>query len=149
MNKIKYLNFIFKNKIKKRTLYYKINFIDYMPFIKKKIYSERYFYNNKLHNSDHPAVIYYYYNGNIESEYYFNYGDVHRENGPAVTYYKNGSVYKQWYCLNSKIHNDNGPAIIDYNEDGSIKEQHYFLNGEEYTDVLKYMVLAGYEKENI
>ena len=41
------------------------------------------------------------------------------------------------YYLNDSCHKVNGPAIIEYDEDGEVKIERYFLNHIEITDLLK------------
>jgi hypothetical protein len=55
---------------------------------------------------------------------WYQYGVLHRENGPAVEY-PGGTKY--WY-LNGKCHRTDGPALIWVNADGSWDE-YYFKNG--------------------
>ena len=44
-------------------------------------------------------------------------------------YYRNGNVYYEIYFLNDKYHRTDGPAFIDYNEDGRVYREEYYLNG--------------------
>ena len=46
-------------------------------------------------------------------------------------YYPNGKLKKIKYFNNKReLHKEDGPALIVYNEDGSIKEEHWYINGE-------------------
>ena len=79
---------------------------------------------------DNPKYIYYYENGQIQSEYYYLDGKYHREDGPAIIYYyDNGQISYEYYYLNNKCHRENGPAIIYYCRDDKIEHESYYLNG--------------------
>ena len=69
---------------------------------------ERYYIKGTriYHREDGPAVIWYYKNGNIESEYYYINGKYHREDGPAIEW---ADGAEEWY-LNDKAHREGGPA---------------------------------------
>ena len=83
-----------------------------------KIYS---WYNEKeqLHReNDLPAVIWYYNNGNIEEERWYQNGKLHRIDGPAfIWYHKDGHIFhKLWYLNDKEYREDIHRYII--NEDG-------------------------------
>lgn len=77
----------------------------------------RYYYNNKLHRTDGPAVKY----RNGDREWYL-YGLKHREDGPAV---ENVSGKVQW-LLDDMLHREDGPA--DYDDDKIIKSYSEWLS---------------------
>ena len=57
---------------------------------------------------------------------------LHNPNGPALIYfYDNTSkpiVHIEIYYINNKKHNLNGPAYIEYDMDGNIIKEQYFIN---------------------
>ena len=89
------------------------------------------YYN--LHRDDGPALIYFYADGNIREEYWYNHNKKHRDNGPAYIFYcvKGNIETAAWYKDN-KLHRDDGPARLIYHyppqyQDAFVKE--WYLNG--------------------
>lgn len=83
-----------------------------------------------------PAVIYYYKNGNIEIERWYEEGKQQREKGPsAIHYYEDGNIKREfWYKDTRRRHREDGPAYILYDKNGNIQREDYYLNGKEYTN---------------
>lgn len=75
--------------------------------------------------------IYYYSNGQKQSEYWLLNGKYHREDGPANQYwYENGQKeYEGWYLVGKK-HREDGSAIQSWYEDGQKEYEFWWLNGE-------------------
>jgi len=70
---------------------------------------QEYYYDNKLHNDNGPAVIY------IDTQIYYKHGLIHREDGPAIITNSNKNNFKlEWY-IDGKKHRDNGPAVMEGN----------------------------------
>ena len=110
--------------------------------------------DNKPHNVEFPAFIYYHENGNVKYVWYRLYGKEYRndnlptflnylENGKILTedyrtnsdshieieYYDNGNIsYKRFYSYEN-FHREDGPAIIGYFPNGNIKYEMYYLKG--------------------
>ena len=63
----------------------------------KNSFSECYYKDStkqEFHREDGPANIFYYSNGNVENEEYYEDGVRHRVDGPvAIYYYKNGKIH--------------------------------------------------------
>jgi len=99
-----------------------------------KIQAEHYYFNNKYHRVDGPAIINYHENGKIQSKYYYINGKCHRTDGSAITsYYKNGKIRCQYYCLNNKSHRVDGPAEIYFYINGKTEYEYYDIVGVEYS----------------
>lgn len=83
-----------------------------------------------LHNTNDPASISYYENGNPEIESWYQNGKRHRLNGPArIVYNYDGSIVTQAWFENGIRHNINGPAFISYRANGIIWTQEWYKNG--------------------
>ena len=55
--------------------------------------------------------------------------DFHRLDGPAVIYYyKNGNIREERYYQNDKLHRLKGSAIIKYYKNNTIKEELYYID---------------------
>jgi len=66
-----------------------------MEYIEKTRHHVRYYYNDKLHREDGPAVY------NTEgSLFWYRNGLLHREDGPAMSMLKSGMMF--WY-VNGKL----------------------------------------------
>ena len=92
--------------------------------------SREYYLNGVKHRKDGPALIWYYYCGDILVEKYCINGKVHRKNKPAyIEYYKNNIVEREIYYYNGKKHNINGPAFIIYYNDDNIERKEFSFNG--------------------
>ena len=80
-------------------------------------------YRNKYHREDGPALIYYYKDGTIAAERWYNNGSITRpiEEGPAmIEYYKNGNIKRaHWTCDKPGT----SSKTILYYENGTIKEK--------------------------
>ena len=120
--------------------------------------------NGELHRKDGPAVISYNDDGSVDREEWYLNGQQHREDGPAVIDYDDdGNVsYERWYLngqglnivefakylgvdhykskLNEvylkdgKKHREDAPAVIEYNDDGSISYEEWYLNGKKHRE---------------
>ena len=72
----------------------------------------------------------YYSNGNKATERWYLNGKYHREDGPAYKkWFYNSNIRIELWFKYGKRHRENGPAFIIYNQDGSVKESTYFING--------------------
>lgn len=87
-----------------------------------KIITKIWYYRNKLHRVNQPAIIEYYLNGEEKCIWFYKYGVIHRdENKPAIMECINKnkpltgqSVTSYWY-KEDKLHRDNDePAIVHY-----------------------------------
>lgn len=107
------------------------------------LYKKWYQYG-KLHRDDGPAI-----DRNDGYKFWYKHGKLHRDNGPAIilgngvkVWYNNGEVHRtdgpaiekpngssEWF-YNGKRHRENGPAIIDVNNDGTIKNESYYIHGQ-------------------
>lgn len=59
--------------------------------------------NKRSHKLGGPAVIYYYENGKVKSEYWCQYGDMKRDDGPAHTDYDtHGNLVNEYWFINNK-----------------------------------------------
>jgi len=73
---------------------------------------KEYYYDNKLHNDNGPAVIH---NRYQDIQIYYKHGLIHREDGPAIITNSNKNNFKlEWY-FEGKKHRDNAPALIEGN----------------------------------
>ena len=88
-----------------------------------------YYDDNVLHRKNKPAIIEYYYNGNIEKEIYYNNGKIHRKNGPAIILYHRCGVDNKnevFYYCNDELHREDGPARIKYFDNKVTLEEYYY-----------------------
>lgn len=110
-------------------------------------------YNDLLYCEDGPADIEYYNNGQTKREAYckskmcpYTYDKNH---AAIIEYYENGN--KRYEMYNTKEgngpHRSDGPAVIYYNEDGSIKDEFFYLHGEVVDDVLTVEILRSCKGE--
>ena len=91
---------------------------------------QEYTIDGDFHRKDGPAEIWYYKNGQIETESWWMNNKHHRKDGPSyIWYYENGQVHSEFWCLNNKQHRKDGPAEIWYYENGEINSGHWFYNG--------------------
>jgi hypothetical protein len=67
-------------------------------------------------------------------EGYYGKQFLHRTDGPALQRFCDGVLELETYVVNNELHKLDGPAIIDYNTDGSIKEEEYFILGKFVTE---------------
>ena len=81
--------------------------------------TKRWYFNDKLHREDGPAVEWF--DGN---KYWCINGKLHREDGPAV---ESSNGYKAW-CINGKYHRTDGPAM-----ELSNGYKYWYLNGKKLT----------------
>lgn len=73
-------------------------------------------------------------NGNVE--FVMNYGthglySLHRDIPSFESYYANGQVKRQEWSEAFLFHREGAPAVIEYNPDGSVKEEKYYREGKE------------------
>ena len=82
----------------------------------------------------------------IESKEHFNeIGKLHNTNGPAVTfYYYSGNIEAEYWFVNGKYHRTDGPARMYYSEDGYLESEFWYLNGKE-IEPQKWLEENGYE----
>lgn len=67
-----------------------------------------------------------------------------------ISFKKNGIRFKECYYKGDKFHRLDGPAIIYYNQDGSIKQELYYIKDILYKDELQYIIKAdSYSKKQI
>lgn len=128
----------------------------------RKHYNKKFFNNvaiiecifdNKYHNEEGPAIVYYHIDGSIKTEFYYINGILHRENGPAVqSFYENGKlalqsyylnenlvIHREWhdngllcrqeYSKNGKFHSTDGPAIQEWSKKGKCLLKLYMIHG--------------------
>ena len=63
-----------------------------------------YYFDDKVHRNDGPAIIWYFFDGAIESKQYWYNGKIHRKDGPSVIMYDvNSFNILQNYYYNGKI----------------------------------------------
>lgn len=89
----------------------------------------------KLHRDGGPASVQFKEDGSVSSESWYWHGVMHRIEGPSFIVYYNivvGDCYQvdslHWY-KNGKNHRLDGPARIWYYENGDIKEEQWWING--------------------
>lgn len=75
-------------------------------------------------------------NGNVE--FVMNYGvhgfySLHNDIPSFESYYANGQLKRREWSRAFLFHRESGPAVIEYNPDGSVREEKYYLGGEEVT----------------
>lgn len=73
-------------------------------------------------------------NGNVE--FIMNYGvhgfySLHGDIPSFESYYANGQLKRQEWSEAFLFHRDGAPAVIEYNPDGSVREEKYYLEGKE------------------
>ena len=61
---------------------------------------------------------------------YYEYGLIHREDGPASIHTNSRGFTTQDYVIDGKRHREDGPAYIETDAKGEILELKYFINGE-------------------
>jgi len=124
---------IFVLHSKKLNLYYEIIVHNY----DKSIASIHYKYNGSIFRfGGGPAVIYYYESGRVKTyRYYDRPGVLYRgDDLPAIIDYsddKRSKILSEYYFnSNGKSHRDyNLPSVIEYNRNGTIKNQFWYKNG--------------------
>jgi antitoxin component YwqK of YwqJK toxin-antitoxin module len=62
-------------------------------------------------------------------------------------YYENGNIKYEFYYLNGEPNSEYGPAYISYDENGNVRLEYYYLNGEILTKDELYQRLT--EKQRI
>lgn len=97
---------------------------------------ERWYKNGKIErDGDQPSYVDYYPDGKVEMKMYDHDGAAWRENDEPcyVSYYNSGACNKKiWHNKNDKKHRDNGlPAWIEWDVDGNITVERYFVDGKE------------------
>ena len=84
--------------------------------------------NGMFHREDGPAIISYYYNGNIKRETYYINGKKYRKDGPTnINYHGNGSICMEQYCVGCILHREDGPAWIVYYKNGDVQFYNYYI----------------------
>ena len=100
----------------------------------KELQCVEYHWHGKLHRpDDKPTKIYFYSNGNIKREMYYQNGKPHRIDGPAIySYYETGELKTAEYIPHpqtsfSYIPKD--PFFVEYHKNGEVMGQHYKTSG--------------------
>ena len=115
-----------------------------------QIKSEEYFLNGEYFESDSPSKIEYYSNGNVYLEIYKNFTNKQGKITKCFRY-SNGNMKREEYqyeCNDKMLdnfHRLDGPAIIDYDMNGKVVNEEYFINGKQY-DELSYYVKINSSK---
>lgn len=130
-------NYIFRSKAYKYPIYCKSKFLfDKFKCVNKSEYIIQYYTygkhenGNDKHESDKPATIKYYSNGNVEYKIWCLNGIMHRKDKPArIKYYINGRIKSKEYYWHNKLYNDNEPAKIKYYDNGNVKSEAYYIIG--------------------
>ncbi|MFW6243435.1 MAG: hypothetical protein ACOC2W_04680 [bacterium] len=83
-------------------------------------------------DENNNIIQWFYNNGNLKYEQSFNENkELHNSNGPAfITYYKNGQKCCVEYHRNGELHNTEGPAVISYDRKANIIEEIYYLSND-------------------
>lgn len=86
--------------------------------------------DDSIHNTNDPARISYYDNGNIDWQEWWNHGRLHRTDGPAsIGYYENGNIHWQSWYIDGNRHRTDGPARITYYENCAISFEQWYIDG--------------------
>jgi len=103
--------------------------------------SEYWYKDGKMHKDDGPAKKMYNAAGALTGEQWYKNGKHHRNGGPASTKYYPGKYYpdgrkkikwEMWY-EDDKLNRDDGPAMIDYDLEGNISEEDWYLKDKNLT----------------
>jgi antitoxin component YwqK of YwqJK toxin-antitoxin module len=89
-----------------------------------------YYIDGKIHRDNAPAY-FKRTNTKIVEEKYYYYNKCHRIDGPAIIIYhsKNGKIKEEHYYSHGLLHRDKLPAIIIYDINGNIIRKEYYING--------------------
>lgn len=89
--------------------------------------------NGRYHSfAGKPASVSYRPNGKLEMVEYYNFGVLHREDGPAKVWFgPSGLPYYEKYYINGKISREDGPAYVKYNRKGQMVEYEYYIDDNE------------------
>lgn len=108
---------------------------------------ECWFVYNKRHRTskinDLPSMIRYHENGNPSEQRWYKNDNLHRETQSEIDeklqspsyaavkkYYENGQLEEECFFVDNRCHRDgNLPSIKRYNEDGSLLQQYWIVNG--------------------
>lgn len=96
----------------------------------RKIKEERWYVNGEFfrENGLPSQVFYYYYNGNVMSESWYNHGETHPS--IVIEYIGNGSIERKSYFKDGKRHREcDLPAFTSYSENGQVQLEMWFQNG--------------------
>ncbi len=88
-------------------------------------------------NQEVTKVLTYLKNGNIKhsQKYYYN-QKLHHINKPAIVDYdKDNNIIRELWYKSGQLHHTNGPAIIRYFFDGSIQNEKFYIEGQEYNEL--------------
>ena len=80
-----------------------------------------------------------YENGNIETEIHCINDELYKK----IYYREDGKTEYKLYFQNRKYHKENGPAVIEYDKDGNIEKEEYYLNGKQITDIFQISIMKG------
>lgn len=117
-----------------------------------KIMMERWLVDGILHRDDGPAVVSYYDDGSVRTEWWFKHGKIHRigdhiTNTPAVTKYdKGGNVEERTWYREGKKYRDDGPTCIKYHKNGNMSEQQWSEN-DIISNIVKYHENGNFYKK--
>ena len=81
-------------------------------------------------NDDTPAMINYFYNGQIESKSYYKNGLLHREGQPAISSYEeDGTIFCETYYIQGQLCRlDDEPCYTCYYPNGLVNIKYYYVN---------------------
>lgn len=83
-----------------------------------------------LHNTNGPAQIHYYPDGEEHAILYMLLERFHNENGPAIIIYRSdGSLNGEYFAINGILHREDGPAVCVYSKDGQLMLELFRING--------------------
>ena len=52
------------------------------------------------------------------------------KNGPYTTHHSNDRVHLQVWYKDGEFHREGNPAVIEYDQNGQIESEEYYVNGE-------------------
>jgi hypothetical protein len=106
--------------------------ITYYPGTKFKN-TEVYLLKNKIHRTDGPAKIFYNPDGSLCIEEYWQNDCRYNSNGPLRIEYENGiKKIEAWIVSPFFYHRTDGPAYIEYDANGLVVSEKYYLHNELY-----------------
>jgi len=86
----------------------------------------------KKHMDDgDPAETLFTEDGKVAIQRWYEYGKLHRVDGPAyIDYYESGEVKHEIWFANGKYHRADGSAMIWYYRSGEVRSEVWYVNGE-------------------
>jgi hypothetical protein len=86
------------------------------------------------HRLDGPAYKFFYKNGTLAAEEWYQNGSLHRLGGPAMRVFSfSGDIVKYVYFVNNNRHRIDGPAIEHFDLFGRCVDAEYWLNDKKIT----------------